>query len=216
MFKKLSYLLILIPLLQFSQSEAFGSATMSNWILEFKTGFTFQADELARINEQPPLDQEIGNGIKLQFIPAIHYSLIDNLWVGGHLGFGFTNYSVKNSGIKSSSENYKIGVQLRYNFLKIIPEIYLHSEIGSNFNYLSLLESSPEQFTLSNSYIKSYLDLGINFIMSENWTVAIVFKNVLYNYSSAPNFEDRKGFGNSNFFKDFIDFPYFSIIYRLH
>jgi hypothetical protein len=216
MFKKLTYLLILIPLLQFSQSEALESHPMSNWILEFKTGFTFQADKLARINEQPPLDQDIGNGIKLQFTPAIHYSLIDNLWVGGHLGFGFTNYSDNNRGIKSATENYKIGVQLRYNFLKIIPEIYLHSEIGSNYNYLSLRESSPEQFTLSNSYIKSYLDLGVNFVFSENWAVAIVFKDILYNYSSGPNFENREGIGNSNIFKDFIDFPYFSIIYQFH
>ncbi|MEX0996278.1 MAG: hypothetical protein WDZ45_04455 [Flavobacteriaceae bacterium] len=189
---------------------------MSNWILEFKTGFTFQADELARINEQPPLDQNIGNGIKLQFKPAIHYSLFHNLWIGGHLGFGITNYSDKDRSIKSSSENYKMGVQLRYNFFKIIPEIYLHSEIGSNYNYLNLRENNPEQFTLSNSYIKSYLDLGVNFVFSENWAVAIVFKDVLYNYSSRPNFENRKGFGNSNIFKDYIEFPFFSVSYRMN
>lgn len=188
---------------------------LSNWILELKTGFTFQADELARINEQPPLDQEIGNAIKLQFIPTVHYAISDNLWAGGHIGFGLTSYSDQNSTSKGSSENYKIGIQLRYNFLKIIPEIYLHSEIGSNYNYLSLRESSPEQFTLSNSYLKSYLDIGINFIMSENWTVAIVFKDVLYNYSSTPNFENRTGFGNSKIFKDFFEFPYFSVIYKL-
>jgi hypothetical protein len=216
LFKKLTYLLILFPLLQFSQTESFESHPKSKWILELKTAFTFQADELARINEQPPLDQNIGNGIKLQFTPAIHYSLIDNLWVGGHLGFGFTSFSDKNRGLSSSSENYKMGIQLRYNFLKIIPEIYLHSEIGSNYNYLSLRENNQQRFDESNSYLKSYLDLGINFVFSENWTVAIVFKDVLYNYSSAPNFENRKGFGNSNIFKDYIDFPSFSVIFRLH
>lgn len=189
---------------------------LSNWILELKTGFTFQADELARINEQPPLDQEIGNAIKLQFIPTVHYAISDNLWAGGHIGFGLTSYSDQNSTSKGSSENYKIGIQLRYNFLKIIPEIYLHSELGSNYNYLNMRESNPEQFTLSSSYIKSYLGLGANFVFSENWTVAIVLKDVLYNYSAAPNFENRKGFGNSKVFKDFIDFPYFSVVYKLN
>lgn len=215
MFKRLTYLLILIPLVQFSQTKAIESAAMSNWIIELKTGLTFQADKIAKINDQPPLDQEIGNAVKFQFTPTLHYSLFEDLWIGGHLGFGFTNYSDRNTNNKGSSENYKIGFQLRYNFLKIIPEIYLHSEIGSNYNYLSLRESSPEQFTLSNSYLKSYLDIGINFIMSENWTVAIVFKDVLYNYSSRPNFENRTGFGNSKIFKDFFEFPYFSVIYKL-
>ncbi|WP_339611598.1 hypothetical protein [uncultured Planktosalinus sp.] len=216
MFKKLTNLLILIPLLHFSQTEAIEPHTASNWAIELKTGFTFQVDELARINEQPPLDQDIGNGIKLQFTPAMHYSLLDNLWVGGHLGFGFTNYSDKNRNIKSTSENYRIGVQLRYNFLKIISEIYLHSEVGSNYNYINLRESGLLQFKESNAYLKSYLDIGINLIFTENWTFVLIFKDVLYNYSSAPNFENRKGFGNSNVFKDFIDFPSFSVIYRLH
>lgn len=216
MFKKLPYLLLLIPFIQFSQTDSMEKPLMSNWVIELKTGFTFQADELARINEQPPLDQEIGNAIKLQFIPTIHYAIFDNLWAGGHIGFGFTNYSDKKSMSKGSSENYKIGVQLRYNFLKLISEIYLHAEIGSNYNYLNLRESNPEQFTESDSYIKSYLDLGANFVFSDNWTVAIVFKDVFYNYSSAPNFENRKGFGNSNIFQDFIDFPSFSVIYQLN
>lgn len=187
----------------------------SNWIIELKTGFTFQADKIAKINDQPPLDQEIGNAVKFQFTPTVHYSLFEDLWIGGHLGFGFTNYSDRNTNNKGSSENYKIGVQFRYNFLNLIPEIYLHTELGSNYNYFSSRESNPSQLNESNSYLKSYLDIGINFIMSENWTVAIVFKDVLYNYSSTPNFENRNGFGNSNIFKDFITFPYFSVIFNL-
>ncbi len=171
-------------------------------------GLSFNNNELARINQQTYLGQpEIQNQLAFQFIPKIEYAVFNKFLVGAHLGFSM-NLAESDHSSNLNLQNYKAGINARYFIVKVLPQLFIQSEIGLNYNYLHTNNTH-------NTYLKSYLDAGISFNISEYWLASLIFKDVLSYYSEQPNFENRSDFSNNNF-RDFINFPHFSIMYRFN
>lgn len=66
--------------------------------------------------------------------------LTNRLLSGAYIGYGiesFRNNDPKGSG---NVANYKTGGQLKYYYLKIIPDIYLHAEAWADYDYMTVRE----------------------------------------------------------------------------
>jgi len=211
LFFKAHYILYFLISFIYSQEEDSGFINKGDWWLESKIGFTFYNEDAAALDLNLTAGQPIENSIKLQFTPGLSYAVSDRLLAGAHVGFGFFNYKYSNLNHNGRIQNYKSGIHLRYYFLKIMPEFYLFAETGSNFNYL------VANVTPNNNYLKSYMDTGFSFKISDEWILSFVLKDVIYYYSSTPNFENRNSnFGSSSVLKEMIRFPFFSIMYQLN
>ena len=171
-------------------------------------GFTFQDQEIARLNEEIYLGQpELESQLAFQFIPKIEYAVFNKFLVGTHLGFSM-NIAESDSSSNLNLQNYKAGIHARYYIVQLLPKLFVQSEIGLNYNYLQADENH-------NSYFKSYLDAGISFNISQYWLASLTFKDIFTYHSEEPNFDNRSDFSNNNF-SDFINFPHFSIMYRFN
>ncbi|TQD40418.1 hypothetical protein [Haloflavibacter putidus] len=180
-----------------------------------KAGLTFYDNELARLNEATYLGQEINNSVKAEIVPQIDYALFDNFLVGAQLGFGYAYFEEDSANFSSASQNYKIGLQAAYH-LPIIEQVHIFTEIGGNYNYFKTKEENSNlQLSGDNSYFKSYLDVGVSLAASKQWLFLVVFKDVLSYHSSLPNFSGKEDFEGGVVFKDFINYPHFSVKYRL-
>lgn len=124
-----------------------------------------------------------------------------------HLGFSM-NLTESDHSSNFNLQNYKTGIHARYYLVQLLPKLYIQSEIGINYNYLHTNR-------YHNSYVKSYLDAGISFNISQYWLVSLTFKDILTYHSKEPNFDNRSDFSNNNF-SDFINFPHFSMMYRFN
>jgi hypothetical protein len=87
--------------------------------------------------------------------------------------------------------------------------ISVFTQVGANQNFL---ESNRFE---SNSYINAYNDIGLTLKLVENWWLSFTFRDLVYFYSSDPNFEDRSDFGVSNPLRNFAKFPVFGVQYQL-
>lgn len=171
-------------------------------------GFTFQDQEIARLNEEIYLGQpELESQLAFQFIPKIEYAVFNKFLVGTHLGFSM-NIAESDHSSNLNLQNYKAGIHARYYIVQLLPKLFVQSEIGFNYNYLQADENH-------NSYFKSYLDAGISFNISQYWLASLTFKDILTYHSEEPNFDNRSDFSNNNF-SDFINFPHFSIMFRFN
>ncbi len=180
-----------------------------------KVGLTFYENELARLNEATYLGQEINNSIKAEITPQIDYALLDNFLVGAQLGFGYAYFEEDSTNFTSKSQNYKLGLQAAY-YLTIIEQMYIFAELGGNYNYFKTKEENNNlQLSTDNSYFKYYLDVGVSLAASKHWLFSVVFKDVLSYHSSLPNFSGKEDFNGGVVFKDFINYPHFSVKYRL-
>lgn len=122
-------------------------------------GFTFQDQEIARLNEEIYLGQpELESQLAFQFIPKIEYAVYNKFLVGTHLGFSM-NIAESDSSSNLNFQNYKAGIHARYYIVQLLPKLFVQSELGFNYNYLHVDHNH-------NSYFKSYLDAGISFNIS--------------------------------------------------
>lgn len=85
----------------------------------------------------------------------------------------------------------------------------MFAQAGINQNFLN------SNVVASSTYAHNYLDLGLNMKLKQKWWVYLKFQNLLYYYTDDFNFEDRSGFGISNPYTNFIDFPVFGVMYQL-
>jgi len=185
------------------------------WV-ETKAGLSFYNREIARINNNDIDYQEINNSLRLEFIPQINYAIANKLFIGGQLGMSYDSFEVKEIEKNNTSLNYKIGAQLQYYFLRITPQFYLKSELGTNYNHYRVNPAIENLDTQTSNYLKTYLDAGVSFLSKEDWMVSIFFKDIVTYHSNTPNFENRKDVESSVIFKDFIRFPHFSVSYRIN
>lgn len=183
---------------------------------EAKVGLSFYNREIARINNENIIYQEINNSLRLEFIPQVNYAVANRLFLGGQIGIGYDSFEVKEIDKNNTSLNYKIGAQLQYYFLKITPQFYLKSEIGINYNHYRINPALENLDTQTSNYLKSYLDAGISFLPKEDWMISIFFKDIVTYHSNTPNFENREDLESSVIFQDFIRFPHFSVSYRIN
>lgn len=184
--------------------------------LKAKIGFNFQNDELARINAQKYFGQELDNNLVFQVIIEPEYALADRLFVGPQLGFGSASYEIPGNSKNLNFQNYKIGWHVNYFYLKVLPKLYLNAEIGGDYNYLHSNQALAEGLSRSNSYFKGYLDAGISFFVQDDLLFSLLLTDIFSYHSSLPNFDQKDGFNTGKVFKDFIDFPHFSVSYRLN
>lgn len=184
--------------------------------MKAKIGFSFQNDELARINAQKYFGQELDNNFVFQAIIEPEYALADRLFVGPQLGFGSASYDIPGHTKTLNFQNYKIGWHVNYFFLKVLPKLYLNAEIGGDYNYFHSNWALRDDLSRSNSYLKAYLDAGISFFIQDDLLFSLVFTDIFSYHSSLSNFDQKEGFNTGKVFKDFIDFPHFSVSYRLN
>ena len=182
--------------------------SQKNIWLEPEVGLSFVNEDLARINGDFDPRQEISDNIKFSIRPKLFYQWNENFWLGGHLGYAYEFASLENqSDIEIS--NYKIGLQARYDIVNIFAGFQLYTELGGNYNYLTGINDNDE------SYAKLYTDIGLKFNFSEKFYAALIFKDILTYHSNDINFRNREDFEVANPFKDFIDFPFFSVGFLL-
>ena len=184
--------------------------------LEGQVGLNFSNNELARIGEKSYFNQTINNSFRFQLIPKLNFAIANRLLIGPHIGYGYLNYTSKDSE-KIRENNYKAGGQLKYYFLKIIPQIYLGSEIGLNYNYINRKgHFLNEHFLTDAHYGKSYLNFSLNFFIADEWIVEITFKDIFTWHSSTPNPTMQTGVHGIDKFRNWINFPHFSLLYRIN
>jgi len=194
----------------FSNAQSTKGFEVKQWYLESQIGLSYLWSDLAIVDNSLSLEQEptFENAIKLQMLFNINYSLARNFFVGFSAGAGYLNYEIKESNQQVNFSNYQFGTYFRY-YLEITPMISVFTQVGANQNFL---ESNRFE---SNSYINAYNDIGITLKLVENWWLSFTFRDLVYFYSSNPNFEDRSDFGFSNPLRNFAKFPVFGVQYQL-
>ena len=196
---------LIIGLMLFTSISGFSQKNM--WI-EPEVGLSFVQDDLARIYGDFDPRQDISNSVKFSLRPKLFYQWNERFWLGGHLGYAFEFASLENqSDIELS--NYKIGLQARYDIMRIITGFQLYTEIGGNYNLLTASNNTDE------SYAKLYTDLGLKFNFSEKLYAALIFKDIVSYHSNDINFRNREDLEIANPFKEFIEFPFFAVGFRL-
>jgi len=125
-----------------------------SWWLESKVGFTFFSKEIARINKEVYPEPGNGDFIKFQITPTVNYLLTNRLLSGAYIGYGIESFRSKDPKGSGNVANYKTGGQLKYYYLKIIPDIYLHAEAGADYDYMTVTEKFEQATRTTNSYFK--------------------------------------------------------------
>ncbi|EMY82324.1 hypothetical protein pgond44_01443 [Psychroflexus gondwanensis ACAM 44] len=194
----------------FSNAQSTKGFEAKQWYVESQIGLSYLWSDLAIVDNSLSLEQEptFENAIKLQMLFNINYSLARNFFVGFNVGVGYLDYEIKESNQQVNFSNYQFGTYFRY-YLEITPMISVFTQVGANQNFL---ESNRFE---SNSYINAYNDIGLTLKLVENWWLSFTFRDLVYFYSSDPNFEDRSDFGFSNPLRNFAKFPVFGVQYQL-
>lgn len=194
----------------FSNAQSIKGFEAKQWYVESQIGLSYLWSDLAIVDNSLSLEQEptFENAIKLQMLFNINYSLARNFFVGFNVGVGYLDYEIKESNQQVNFSNYQFGTYFRY-YLEITPMISVFTQVGANQNFL---ESNRFE---SNSYINAYNDIGLTLKLVENWWLSFTFRDLVYFYSSDPNFEDRSDFGFSNPLRNFAKFPVFGVQYQL-
>lgn len=194
----------------FSNAQSIKGFEVKQWYVESQIGLSYLWSDLAIVDNSLSLEQEptFENAIKLQMLFNINYSLARNFFVGFNVGVGYLDYEIKESNQQVNFSNYQFGTYFRY-YLEITPMISVFTQVGANQNFL---ESNRFE---SNSYINAYNDIGLTLKLVENWWLSFTFRDLVYFYSSDPNFEDRSDFGFSNPLRNFAKFPVFGVQYQL-
>ena len=194
----------------FSNAQNTKGFEAKQWYVESQIGLSYLWSDLAIVDNSLSLEQEptFENAIKLQMLFNINYSLARNFFVGFNVGVGYLDYEIKESNQQVNFSNYQFGTYFRY-YLEITPMISVFTQVGANQNFL---ESNRFE---SNSYINAYNDIGLTLKLVENWWLSFTFRDLVYFYSSDPNFEDRSDFGFSNPLRNFAKFPVFGVQYQL-
>lgn len=189
----------------------------SRFSVEGTAGLNFYNETLDLLSYDNIVPRELNpeNYFRLQFIPKLNYRVRDKpLFVGTHLGFGYESFTVKeNREIRVSARLFKVGAHLQYELLNF-SGFRTYLELGSNYN----LYDTPRFLYGSQDtvgYLKAYLDIGIRVSIYQSIDVSLLFKDFSSYHSNAINFERREGFNLVPSFQDFIEFPHFSIIYKL-
>ena len=194
----------------FSNAQSTKGFEAKQWYVESQIGLSYLWSDLAIVDNSLSLEQEptFENAIRLQMLFNINYSLARNFFVGFSAGAGYLDYEIKESNQQVNFSNYQFGTYFRY-YLEITPMISVFTQVGANQNFL---ESNRFE---SNSYINAYNDIGLTLKLVENWWLSFTFRDLVYFYSSDPNFEDRSDFGFSNPLRNFAKFPVFGVQYQL-
>lgn len=194
----------------FSNAQSTKGFEAKQWYVESQIGLSYLWSDLAIVDNSLSLEQEptFEDAIKLQMLFNINYSLARNFFVGFNVGVGYLDYEIKESNQQINFSNYQFGTYFRY-YLEITPMISVFTQVGANQNFL---ESNRFE---SNSYINAYNDIGLTLKLVENWWLSFTFRDLVYFYSSDPNFEDRSDFGFSNPLRNFAKFPVFGVQYQL-
>jgi len=194
----------------FSNAQSTKGFEAKQWYVESQIGLSYLWSDLAIVDNSLSLEQEptFEDAIKLQMLFNINYSLARNFFVGFNVGVGYLDYEIKESNQQVNFSNYQFGTYFRY-YLEITPMISVFTQVGANQNFL---ESNRFE---SNSYINAYNDIGLTLKLVENWWLSFTFRDLVYFYSSDPNFEDRSDFGFSNPLRNFAKFPVFGVQYQL-
>jgi|AntDeeMinimDraft_5_1070356.scaffolds.fasta_scaffold00228_4 hypothetical protein len=181
--------------------------------LEGQVGLNFFNNETARFSDNFTQNSSINDYFTGRFSPKINYAICNQLFVGAHLGLGYDSFEQENDG-RFEAWNYTIGLQTQY-YYTILGSFYAYAEAGINFNYYSIEQGGSSQKNNQNLY-KTYVDIGVSYIFDYNWKVSLMLKDVVSFHSARPNFDRRSGWNVNNVFKDFINFPHFSIAYKLN
>ena len=197
--------LILISVYLFSSVS---HAQKYNIWIEPEVGLSFVQDDLARIYGDFDPRQDITNSVKFSLRPKLFYQWNERLWLGGHLGYAYEFASLEDQADIELS-NYKIGLQARYDIMRIFSGFQLYKEVGGNYNLLTASNNTDE------SYAKLYTDLGLKFNFSEKLYAALIFKDIISYHSNDINFRNREDFEIADPFEDFIEFPFFAVGFRL-
>jgi len=208
----LSLFTLVLFTITFSSLQAQSPGVFGNkiFLVEVQSGLSFSWADLALADNSLSLEQEatFENAFKAEVGIGLNYSLSPNLLAGFNLGTGFLTYDTEPRGTDNSFTNYQLGPYLRYHVpLNALFSVFAQAGINQNFLNSNVVASS--------TYTHNYLDLGFNMKLKQKWWVYLKFQNLLYYYTDDFNFEDRSGFGISNPFTNFIDFPVFGVMYQL-
>jgi hypothetical protein len=172
--------------------------------LEPEIGLSFVQDDLARIYGDIETRQEVSNSLILSLGSKLNYQLKEKFWIGAHLGYAYEFASLDDQPDINIS-NYRIGLQARYDLLKVFDHFQFYTEIGGNYNYLRSEMANDEE------HFNCYTDIGVRFYFSNELYVGFIFKDLISYHSSEINFRNRDGFHIANPIREFLEFPFFII-----
>jgi hypothetical protein len=193
-----------------SHAQTLGVFENKKFLVEVQSGLSFSWANLALADNSLSLEQEatFENAFKAEVGIGLNYSFTPNLLAGFNAGIGYLTYDTEQTGLSNSFTNYQFGPYLRYHVpLNALFSVF--AQVGINQNFLN------SNVVASSTYVHNYLDLGFNMKLKQKWWIYLKFQNLLYYYTDDFNFEDRSGFGISNPFTNFIDFPVFGVMYQL-
>lgn len=212
---KFKFLWIVILNLMISQGFAQSLLEKGSVFIGGDVGLSFYNKELAYYSDQIPQGYSMDDALRASLTPKIHYSIFDDIFIIGQLGFDYSNYKRQSDSRRYTFTNYRIGVGVKYYFLEIAKPVFLSAEAGVNYNYLQMNQRFVPLDEKNNTLTSAYLDIGIDLDLGEGWIFTIVLKDLIEYQSDTPNFKHREGWKVNNVFKHLIRYPHFSFLYKI-
>ena len=194
------------------------NAQSSDNYLEVVVGLSFYNEDLAIISQDVVLPEEFQpeDYFRFQAIPKVNFPINNSeLVVGPHVGFGYERFKIAEQNNEIVNRNlYKIGSHAQYEKFNIYG-LRPYIEIGANYNVYQTSNSAVVSDNKTVDYWKSYMDIGLRVRASESFDVSLLFKDFATYHSDSRNFERVDGFTLGPFLSNFIQFPHFSVRYKL-
>ncbi|WP_157111711.1 hypothetical protein [Nonlabens spongiae] len=194
------------------------SAQSHNNYLEVVAGLSFYNEDLAIISQDVVLPEEFQpeDYFRFQIIPKVNFPINNSkLVVGPHVGFGYERFKIAEQNNEVVHRNlYKVGGHAQYEKFNIYG-LRPYIEIGANYNIYQTSNSAIASDNQTVDYWKSYMDIGLRVRASESFAVSLLFKDFATYHSASRNFEREDDFTIGPFLSNFIQFPHFSVRYKL-